>query len=564
MTDRSALMCSVVAVTAASLTSSTVAMSETVWTYSVQAAVNASYFDPVTRKLYKARTAGATPTSISFDAASDTVTWNTHGRANSDVFAFAVSGGGTAPTPLSPSTPYPLINAATNTFQLSLTRDGDPINFATSGSPTITGYINSAFDNPAAWQDRGPPNRWKMFDQSNQTATTAVGSIQVVVAPSSRVDTVAALALAGVSEIYFASSGTSASRTNNLLQSCTFDDAAWTKTNASVTANAVRAPDGTMTADKLVGSATNGVHTISQTSGGQLKSVYVRAGELTKGTFATAGGSGWFDLGDGTITLNSGTGSFFIERVNNSLWWRIWTPTPASGFTIGLRNAAGADSFAGSASQGFYIWGAQSEAVTADSRPTGPIVTTGSAVTTSTDTHIEIYDLTDTAFSDYQFAGIYSPATYRRDMATSTIPPWASQSITVTLVGPGTVECGNLIFALSRDIGAAEYASSVGTRNFSKGIDPDDFGNVDPVIRGFSKSGRWNCALKERRSDAIKNLFDLNRATPNLFLMAPDNEAETGMQWKERGIIYGLAKSWDFTFFQPKDDKYVLQCEGYA
>lgn len=43
-------------------------------------------------------------------------------------------------------------------------------------------------------------------------------------------------------------------RRNLLTYSEQFDNAAWTKTNATVTANAAVAPDGTMTADKLVGS----------------------------------------------------------------------------------------------------------------------------------------------------------------------------------------------------------------------------------------------------------------------------------------------------------------------
>lgn len=545
----------------AALTSSTISMSETVWPYNVAAALNSIYFDPVTRKIYKARTAGISTTSLTFDSVNDKVNWTAHGRANGDILALAVSGG-TVPTGLTVSTPYYLINADTNTFQIALTPDGDPINFTTSGTGTITGYINGAFDNTAAWQKRGSNNRWNMHDASNRSVTTFSGSCQVVVAPTSRIDAIAALAMTNVSELYIASAGTNASRTNQLLQSCTFDDAAWTKTNAAVTANAVRAPDGTMTADKLVGSATNGVHTISQTCTGLLKSIYVRAGELTKGTFATAGGSGWFDLGDGTITLNSGTGSFFIERVNNSLWWRIWTPTPASGFTIGLRNAAGADSFAGSASQGFYIWGAQSEAVTADSRPTGPIVTTGSTVTTSTDTYIAVYNLTDTSLARTRDA-TYPVTRYRRDFGTIKIPPWASQSITVTLVSPGTGSIGNLGFCLTEYIGDAEYESDVGTQRFSDS-NVDEFGDYNPVIRASAKTGGFQLVLPETMADAIKAAFDALDINPAYWFMAPDDEAATGFEWKQRGLLFGMAKNVPFKFWKPSHDRASLELEAYT
>ena len=52
--------------------------------------------------------------------------------------------------------------------------------------------------------------------------------------------------------------------TNSLLRSNAFDNAAWTKTNVTVTANAAAAPDGSTTADKIAETATTGVHTVQQ------------------------------------------------------------------------------------------------------------------------------------------------------------------------------------------------------------------------------------------------------------------------------------------------------------
>ena len=46
---------------------------------------------------------------------------------------------------------------------------------------------------------------------------------------------------------------------NLVLQSQTIDNASWTKTNSSITANATTAPDNTLTADKLVENGTAGV-----------------------------------------------------------------------------------------------------------------------------------------------------------------------------------------------------------------------------------------------------------------------------------------------------------------
>lgn len=546
-------------ITLSRLISSTVSDSSTIWTYNIVAAIGSVYLDPVTRRLYKAKAAGRPTSTITFDSFFDTVQWTAHGRSDGDVFSFS---GGTAPTGLSPQTPYYMVNAAANTFQLALTPDGAPIDFTSDGSGTITGYINAPFDNPAAWQGRGPSNRWAMFDQSNQTITSFSGACQVVVSPGSRVDSITAMAMRNVSEIYIASAGTSTSRTNSALQSQTFENGSWTKTNASVTADAIRAPDGSMTADKLNGSATNGVHTIAQTIASVgAASVYVRAGELTKGWLATSGATVWFDLADGSITLQSGTPtSYGIQRVNNSPWYRVWIIGGGANMTIGMRDAAGADSFVGSAAQGFYIWGAQKETAAA---LTPYLATTTTAVTSTTHTHIEAYSLGDDAFANDWYASIYSEPVYRRDVATSTIPPYPSQSITVTLISPGTGEIGNLAFGLSKDIGKAEYSARTGTRDFSV-KEVDDFGGITLTERGYAKRGNFTVSLKERRSDAVKTLIDQARATPMLWLMAPDDVEATGMQWKERGIFYGTPKNWDFQFWQPEDDKFDLEVEGFV
>jgi type 1 fimbria pilin len=51
-------------------------------------------------------------------------------------------------------------------------------------------------------------------------------------------------------------------RTNLVLYSEEFDNAYWTKTNVTITANATTAPDGNLTADKLVENSVNGNHFI--------------------------------------------------------------------------------------------------------------------------------------------------------------------------------------------------------------------------------------------------------------------------------------------------------------
>lgn len=59
-------------------------------------------------------------------------------------------------------------------------------------------------------------------------------------------------------------------RTNLALQSQAFDNAAWSKLNATVTPNVALAPDGTMTADRLTDNATSGEHRVTQNVTGDL------------------------------------------------------------------------------------------------------------------------------------------------------------------------------------------------------------------------------------------------------------------------------------------------------
>src|SRR5205809_293023 len=56
------------------------------------------------------------------------------------------------------------------------------------------------------------------------------------------------------------------SRTNAFTKSQKFDDAVWTKFGATISADATTAPDGTLTADKIVESALNENHGVLRTT----------------------------------------------------------------------------------------------------------------------------------------------------------------------------------------------------------------------------------------------------------------------------------------------------------
>jgi len=167
-----------------------------------------------------------------------------------------------------------------------------------------------------------------------------------------------------------------------------FDNAAWTKVDASVTANTTTAPDGTLTADTITDNSTLDRHITYQSLDSERSltrtlSTYAKQGTLrylalsvTITSDSTACYSAIFDLQTGTITATKNNGSATIsasiENAGNG-WYRciisgalgngfetiypVIATSDRAGFTGSLVNN-NLPIYAGSG-QSLYIWGAQ-------------------------------------------------------------------------------------------------------------------------------------------------------------------------------------------------------------
>lgn len=159
-----------------------------------------------------------------------------------------------------------------------------------------------------------------------------------------------------------------------------FDNAAWTKSNSTITADVTAAPDGLMTADKLVEdtAATIG-HYVTPSSPGALAlgqvvtySAYAKAAErtflqliLTGVGPAASNLVAGFDLTTGTAgTPSAGSTSSIVAAGNG--WYRcsITVPvatanTPTRQIRISLNSSSTPSSYTGDGTSGIFIWGAQ-------------------------------------------------------------------------------------------------------------------------------------------------------------------------------------------------------------
>ena len=170
--------------------------------------------------------------------------------------------------------------------------------------------------------------------------------------------------------------------TNLLTYSEQFDNAGWTKSDSTVTANATTSPDGTTNADKLIESATTASHLISQASATSASvvttSVFLKQSELryavvfisntVNKNFAVL-----FDLQLGVVVTNFTSISSYAAPTSSSIenygngWFRCIvtaTDTFTNASCAVALNRSGADSgfsYTGDGTSGLFIWGAQLE-----------------------------------------------------------------------------------------------------------------------------------------------------------------------------------------------------------
>jgi hypothetical protein len=151
---------------------------------------------------------------------------------------------------------------------------------------------------------------------------------------------------------------------NLLQQSEVFSNAIWTKQQSSISTNVITAPNGTLTADKLIDTATLAQHRIDQTStisaGNYTFSVFLKKAEIDTAYIRIGLEGANFNLTSGTTFNPNGVTSSIVDFGNG--WYRcIITKTNSAAnevIRINLKDINNI-SYSGNGVDGIYLWGAQ-------------------------------------------------------------------------------------------------------------------------------------------------------------------------------------------------------------
>lgn len=302
------------------------------------------------------------------------------------------------------------------------------------------------------------------------------------------------------------------SRTNLCLQSQTLDNASWTKSNSSVTANTTTAPDGTITADSIIEdsslASTHYVRADVIAAAGNLTfSIYLKANTRSTVLIYNDNAIAYarFSLSSGTVLSTSGSITAKIVDVDNG-WFRcsISVTVGASGQScyVFLENDT-TTTYDGDGSSGVYAWGAQIEEA---SFPSTYIPTTTTAVTrNSDDLSVDLSGLTGGGLSTTEGTVVGIGVPNDRDL-----PSGISFDISHSGGGQFVIELsgGNAVLYRNNNIAPSftEYNNKIGDIGLTW-----DSSNIKGYINGSLQATGASAAYSPVTSTYIGDITGLTR-----------------------------------------------------
>lgn len=311
-------------------------------------------------------------------------------------------------------------------------------------------------------------------------------------------------------------------RTNLLTYSEDFSNAAWVKTNSTVSSNVVVAPDGTLTGDKLIEDTSTSLHLTQQaiTTSATTYTVSVYAKEAGRTQFRFSSNFGMapgaqFDLSAVTATVLGTTTLATITHVGNG-WYRCTaTGTVSAGSDVTQILLGTGNSYTGDGTSGIYIWGAQLEA---GAFPTSYIPTTSAQVTRSAD----IASMTGTNFSSWYRAD--EGTLYGEGGNTST---GTGNSVLATVTNNSILQQNDRVALFNRPAGTSGLYAIITVNT----VGQTDFGNVNHLAHNKMCIGYKN-------NDSSAAFNGVSSATDINCLLPVVSQLEIGRQQSNPTITY--------------------------
>jgi hypothetical protein len=280
---------------------------------------------------------------------------------------------------------------------------------------------------------------------------------------------------------------------NFQIRSEEFDNAAWNKTNINVTANTTTAPNGTLTAEKIIATNTTAQHYIDQNAAIALNAVYVfsvyaKASEYTTMALRenSVGQVAVFNLSTGIPTPNANLNPVMVDVGNG--WYRCSITRQNLQAQIAIRIHPNQEaSFTGDNVSGIFIWGAQSELAS----------TAGTYIPTTT---TAVYGTPTLSFSGVSTIGLESNgALYLQPAGTGALQAQATTSTTAggNARGANAVDWQTLRNAAGQVASGAYSVISGGDTNTASGFNASingGTGGTAGATYSFIGGGYFNTA----------------------------------------------------------------------
>ncbi|WP_318860573.1 hypothetical protein [Sinorhizobium meliloti] len=302
-------------------------------------------------------------------------------------FIIASDAGDGTPNAIQATTSIPVSGSALTWMNVADTNTGSPVTVSFNGGSPLTIKTNSGNDVAAGGLTSGmivmgivSGSTFRLISDQASAAIAAAAETAKSVAETSRV----------WANMWAEQSIGSVVSSNLYLRSQEIDNAAWVKTQLTVTANSSAAPDGTLTAEKLVeNTAANTDHNIRQLLPVSANAVYTRSGwfkaaERSMVRFRCGTNIGfvtdaYFDVAAGVIRDSSGVslGTEAVDatrRAKIANWGNGWyrcevafttqagaTTTASSDVSIAQGSTVPVASYTGDGVSGIYAWGLQFE-----------------------------------------------------------------------------------------------------------------------------------------------------------------------------------------------------------